>query len=124
MRTVAIGLALAIAALAGGCITPAQQRFTIADVKAQATYIRLAQPAVERYCDALAATDAARAAQLRIDTRALAAELARDADLRIRGLRADEQALQAARTALAATQAVLDALEASGKAKEVPSGND
>jgi hypothetical protein len=98
--------------LLAGCASPAQQQLTIAGVKAQAQYIQQAQPAVEAYCDALAAAGySERANQLRVDTRVLAERLTIDGQVRLDALSTENQAIDAAKKALEVADAVLEVYE-------------
>ncbi len=98
--------------LIAGCATKAEKEFVTADVRIIGMYVARAQEAVEMYCKSLEAADYTLEAQkLRVDTEVLANEITANAKLRLDKLRADAQAVQAARKALNLASAVLDSLE-------------
>jgi len=108
---------IAVLAAAAGCQTPAEQRFAAADSEAVATYVRMAQPAVEAYCDAQGTSGE----QLRADTRALAATLTDNCAARLRRLTIEQRTIDGARAALDATAGILDAVEARKAAEHAAS---
>jgi outer membrane murein-binding lipoprotein Lpp len=105
-------IAALIAVVCGGCATPAEKEFAAADVRVISMYVDRVQPAVEAYADATGDE------QLRIDTRALAAEMVKNAAARIERLKTDSQAIETARAALDVATAALDAFEATGSRQQ------
>ncbi|HUW99829.1 MAG TPA: hypothetical protein VMY35_02525 [Phycisphaerae bacterium] len=113
--------------LPAGCTTAAQRNFAAADVAAIGKYVEKAQPAIEAYCDALAAggeANSEKAEQLRLDSRALAECLIANCQARLDSLRTEDQVVAAARTALDVAKAVLDVfeMEAAAPGKEADDG--
>jgi len=110
------------AAVFSGCQTAVERTFESADVKVTSLYLGRAQPAIEAYCDALAASGAAgareRADQLRLDSQTLAVQILANCDFRLRRLDADQQLVIAARKVLDASGAILDGLQARQAAQE------
>jgi len=105
-------LLLFLAAAAGGCMTAAEREFVAADCRAIGLYVQAAQPAAESWADALEASGQTRqAAQLRADTRALAAELRANAAARLDKLDVEPRLVESAKAAVKAASALLDAYE-------------
>ena len=118
----AICCLLPVACCLPACTTAAQRNFAAADVAAIGKYVEKAQPAMEAYCDALAAGGKVDLAeQLRLDSRALADCMVKNCQARLDSLRTEDQVIAAARTALNIAKDVLDLFEQSEAA---PTGKE